>query len=114
MATDPAIRITKLSHHYGDRTALNEISFEVAAGEIFILVGPNGGGKTTLFRVLSTLIAPQSGEIQILGCDLIRQQAEIRRSLGVVFQAPSLDRKLTVIEISKRGRQSASRDQCFR
>lgn len=98
MATDPAIRITKLSHHYGDRTALNEISFEVAAGEIFILVGPNGGGKTTLFRVLSTLIAPQSGEIQILGCDLIRQQAEIRRSLGVVFQAPSLDRKLTVIE----------------
>ena len=98
MATDPAIRIAKLSHHYGDRTALNEISFEVASGEIFILVGPNGGGKTTLFRVLSTLIAPQSGEIHILGCDLIRQQAEIRRSLGVVFQAPSLDRKLTVIE----------------
>ena len=98
MTTEPAIRITKLSHHYGDRAALNEISFDVAAGEIFILVGPNGGGKTTLFRVLSTLIAPQSGEIQILGCDLIRQQAEIRRSLGVVFQAPSLDRKLTVIE----------------
>ncbi|MBP62936.1 MAG: ABC transporter ATP-binding protein [Planctomycetaceae bacterium] len=98
MTTDPAIRITKLSHHYGGRTALNEISFDVAAGEIFILVGPNGGGKTTLFRVLSTLIPPQSGEIQILGCDLIRQQAEIRRSLGVVFQAPSLDRKLTVIE----------------
>jgi ABC-2 type transport system ATP-binding protein len=70
----------------------------VATGEIFILVGPNGGGKTTLFRVLSTLIAPQSGEIQILGYDLRRQQAEIRRSLGVVFQSPSLDRKLTVIE----------------
>ena len=98
MATDPAIRISKLSHHYGDRAALNEISFDVATGEIFILVGPNGGGKTTLFRVLSTLIAPQSGEIQILGYDLRRQQAEIRRSLGVVFQSPSLDRKLTVIE----------------
>ena len=68
------------------------------AGELFAVLGPNGGGKTTLFRLLSTLIPLQAGSISILGHDLVRDTAAVRRLIGVVFQAPSLDRKLTVAE----------------
>ena len=78
--------------------ALADVSFEISRGEIFAFLGPNGGGKTTLFRLLSTLIPPQTGEIRILGLDLPRQAHAVRRAIGVVFQAPSLDRKLTVEE----------------
>ncbi len=93
-----AISTSLVSHHYGKRQALCDLSLEVEAGEIFVFLGPNGGGKTTLFRLLSTLIPLQSGEASILGFDLRRQQAEIRCRTGVVFQAPSLDKKLTVAE----------------
>ncbi|MGE0609321.1 MAG: ATP-binding cassette domain-containing protein [Pirellulales bacterium] len=93
-----AIEVTGLVHHYGDRRALAGLDLQVATGEIFGLLGPNGGGKTTLFRVLSTLIPPQEGTVRILGYDLRQQPAEIRRRIGVVFQAPSLDKKLTVRE----------------
>jgi ABC-2 type transport system ATP-binding protein len=94
----PAIRAQGLSHHYGTRRALDDVSLEVGAGEIFAVLGPNGGGKTTLFRVLSTLVPLQAGSVSVLGHDLVREQAAIRRHIGVVFQAPSLDRKLTVAE----------------
>jgi ABC-2 type transport system ATP-binding protein len=70
----------------------------VAAGEIFVLLGPNGSGKTTLFRVLSTLIPPQQGEVRILGASVTGDVDDVRRRMGVVFQAPSVDKKLTVIE----------------
>ena len=98
MSTSAAIDVRSLSHSYGARLALRELTLEVAQGEIFAVVGPNGGGKTTLFRVLSTLIRPQSGHAQVLGFDLARQPHEVRRHIGVVFQAPSLDKKLTVAE----------------
>jgi len=94
----PAVEIAGLSHSYGDRLAIDNLSLTIGAGEIFAVLGPNGGGKTTLFRVLSTLIPSQRGDVRILGCDLRRQTDAIRRQLGVVFQAPSLDRKLTVLE----------------
>jgi len=74
------------------------LEFEVGEGEIFAFVGPNGGGKTTLFRVLSTLVPMQTGTATILGWDLRKETSQIRRALGVVFQAPSLDKKLTVEE----------------
>jgi ABC-2 type transport system ATP-binding protein len=98
MPDTPAIEISHLAHRYGDHTAVADLSLSVAAGEIFVLLGPNGSGKTTLFRVLSTLIPLQTGEVNILGFNLRFEQDAIRRRLGVVFQAPSVDKKLTVIE----------------
>jgi ABC-2 type transport system ATP-binding protein len=88
----------KLTHRYGTRTALNELSFSVPKGQIFGVLGPNGGGKSTLFSILSTLIAPAAGRVEIAGADVVRQAAEVRRQIGVVFQSQSLDRKLTVNE----------------
>jgi ABC-2 type transport system ATP-binding protein len=93
-----AVHVLGLTHQYGERTALNGVSFSVAREEIFGLLGPNGGGKTTLFRVLSTLLRPTSGAGRIFGHDVVTEPAEVRRHLGVVFQHPSLDPKLTVIE----------------
>ena len=95
---ETAIRVAQLFHRYGQRTALDGLSFEIACGEIFAFLGPNGGGKTTLFRVLSTLVPCQSGEVEVLGCDLQKSAFAVRSRIGVVFQAPSLDKKLTVRE----------------
>lgn len=92
-----AVEIESLTHRYGARTALDALTLEVAEGQIFGLLGPNGGGKTTLFRILATALPPTSGCARILGHELSRT-AEIRRRIGVVFQAPSLDRMLTVRE----------------
>ncbi len=80
------------------RRALNDVSFTVAEGQLFGLLGPNGGGKSTLFRILATSFAPTSGSAALLGRDLIADPASVRPFLGVVFQYPSLDNKLTVRE----------------
>jgi ABC-2 type transport system ATP-binding protein len=94
----PAVATDSLSHAYGSRPALVDLNLEIRAGEMFAILGPNGGGKTTLFRLLSTLIPIQRGAASICGCDLARQPQAVRSLIGVVFQAPSLDRKLTVAE----------------
>lgn len=94
----PAVEIAAVTHRYGERTALDAVSFDVRPGEIFGLLGPNGGGKTTLFRLVSTLIPLQSGAVRILSHDVTSQTHAARRVMGVVFQAPSLDKKLTVAE----------------
>ena len=78
--------------------AVDRLSLEVDAGEIFVFLGPNGSGKTTLFRILSTLIPLQAGEVTVLGRSLRAQLRAVRHELGVVFQAPSLDKKLSVAE----------------
>ncbi|MCA9143044.1 MAG: ABC transporter ATP-binding protein [Planctomycetales bacterium] len=93
-----AIRVSGLSHFYGSRQAIRDLDLQIHAGEIFAFLGPNGGGKTTLFRVLSTLIPCQQGNVSILGFDLPQHVIDVRRRVGVVFQAPSLDKKLTVAE----------------
>src|SRR5271169_154417 len=93
-----AIDARALGFRYGDREALNDVSFAIARGEVFGFLGPNGGGKTTLFRILSTLIPIQSGRARVLGRDLAGDTMEIRRKMGVVFQHPSVDGKLTVLE----------------
>jgi ABC-2 type transport system ATP-binding protein len=92
------IQVQKLTHRYGDRLALSNISFEVREGEIFGLLGPNGGGKSTLFRILSTMMVPTDGRALIGGHDVERDPASVRRSVGVVFQTQSLDKALTVEE----------------
>lgn len=98
MPADLAIEIADVSHRYGSRTAVDRLSLSVRPQEIFVFLGPNGSGKTTLFRVLSTLIPLQSGRITMLGHDLASEAKAVRARLGVVFQAPSLDKKLTVAE----------------
>jgi len=80
------------------RPALAGLDFDVPAGSIFGFLGPNGGGKTTLFRILATLARPEAGTVRIFGADLATQAREVRRRLGVVFQSPSLDVQLTVRE----------------
>jgi ABC-2 type transport system ATP-binding protein len=93
-----AVAIEGLSHAYGKRQALVDLSLTIQPGEIFAVLGPNGGGKSTLFRLLSTLIPVQRGSATLFGNDLARQPHAIRPLIGVVFQSPSLDRKLTVAE----------------
>ncbi len=92
-----AISVDNLTHRYAERVALDNVSFKVRRGEMFGLLGPNGGGKTTLFKILSTLMMASSGEAQILDAPL-SQPARVREHLGVVFQQPSIDGKLTVRE----------------
>jgi len=94
----PVLETSGLGYRYGDRVALDDVSIAIAPGEIFGFLGPNGGGKTTLFRLLSTLVPLQSGSAQILGHDLRDRTVALRRQLGIVFQNPSLDAKLTVAE----------------
>lgn len=95
---EACIEVHELSHDYGSHKALAQLSLAISEGEIFVFLGPNGSGKSTLFRVLSTLFPPQSGDVFVNGLSAAREAASIRRILGVVFQSPSLDKKLTVRE----------------
>jgi ABC-2 type transport system ATP-binding protein len=96
--TYPARRGRRGTPASGPRKALAGVDFDVAAGTIYGFLGPNGGGKTTLFQILATLARPERGEVRMFGLDLVREAAEVRRRLGVVFQSPSLDLQLTVAE----------------
>ncbi len=98
LTADCLIEVENLSHRYQTRQALDKVSFNVSCGEIFGMLGPNGSGKTTLFRILSTLIPVTSGTVRILGYDLTTEAKTVRNLLGVVFQHPGLDVKLTVAE----------------
>ena len=92
------IQLQDLCHQYGDRVALAGVSFAVRPAEIFGLLGPNGSGKTTTFRILSTLMLPSGGRALIMGHDVAREPALVRRDIGVVFQAQSIDIKLSAEE----------------
>jgi len=94
----PVISVRDVVHRYENRTALNKVSFEVHSAELFGLLGPNGSGKTTLFRILSTLMVPTSGTATVAGIDAVREPGALRRKIGVVFQAQSVDPKLTARE----------------
>lgn len=95
---DPIITVSGITHDYANRRALNNVSFQIQRGEVFCFLGPNGGGKTTMFKILSTLIAPTAGRAEVDGHDVVTESAEVRKHIGVVFQSPSLDVKLTVRE----------------
>ena len=92
------ISVQNLVHRYENRTALNGVSFDVRPAELFGLLGPNGSGKTTLFRILSTLMIPTAGRAVVMGWDAAQDPASVRCQIGVVFQAPSVDAKLTAYE----------------
>ena len=93
-----AVETEGLGRNFGPRAALSGVDLAVREGEMFGLLGPNGGGKTTLFRILSTLLAPTAGRARVGGHDVVRAAMKVRRQLGVVFQSPALDPQLTVAE----------------
>jgi ABC-2 type transport system ATP-binding protein len=93
-----ALTVANLSHRYGERVALKQVNFSVPTGSIFALLGPNGGGKTTLFRIISTLLPTQPGGVEVFGHDVEAAASAVRRLIGVMFQSPALDRRLTVHE----------------
>lgn len=92
------ISAQNLVKKYGDFTAVNNISFDVRQGEIFAFLGPNGAGKTTTIKMLTTLLAPTSGTVELDGLNPVTEQTEARKRFGIVFQDPSLDDELTAWE----------------
>jgi ABC-2 type transport system ATP-binding protein len=96
--SSPAIRTRSLSRTFGTLRALDALDLEVARGTLFALLGPNGAGKSTTIAILTTLLAPTSGEASVAGFDVVRQPRDVRRSIGVVFQEVSLDDRLTARE----------------
>ncbi|HLW48404.1 MAG TPA: ATP-binding cassette domain-containing protein [bacterium] len=87
-----------LTRRFGDRAAVNDVSFEVRPGELFGLLGPNGAGKTTTHRVLTTTLEPTAGTAKVAGFDVVRDARRVRDLIGVVFQEPALDDRLTARE----------------
>ena len=92
---DYIITVENLTKKFGELVAVNDISFQVAPGEIFGFLGPNGAGKTTTINILCTLTKPSSGKAIVNGYDVVHQQSEVRQSIGLVFQDPSLDERLS-------------------
>ncbi len=92
------IRVRNLVRTFGDFAAVKDISFEVRKGEIFAFLGPNGAGKTTTIKMLTTLLRPTSGTVELDGLDPQCKQNEARRRFGIVFQDPSLEGELTAYE----------------
>ena len=89
------VQVANVSFRYGKHQALKDVALSVERKQIFGLLGPNGGGKTTLFRILCTLLVPQQGEARVMGVDVKRDPHKVRRLIGVVFQSNSLDLELT-------------------
>ncbi|MGB9826717.1 MAG: ATP-binding cassette domain-containing protein [Desulfofundulus sp.] len=92
------IRIENLVKKFGDLTAVDGINLSVYDGEIFGFLGPNGAGKSTTIKILSTLLRPTDGIVELAGYNVVKQPAQVRQSIGMVFQDPSLDNRLTAEE----------------
>lgn len=98
IAGPPIIRVEGLKRNFGKLEAVKGSSFEVYPGEIFGFLGPNGAGKSTTINMLCTLLKPTAGTANIAGFDVIRQRGQVRESIGLIFQDPSLDDRLTADE----------------
>lgn len=98
MSADAIVRTEALGHSYDEREALRSLDLSIQPGRLVALLGPNGGGKSTLFRILATLLRPTAGRAEIAGHDVVREPAKVRRAIGVAFQSPSLDPHLSVRE----------------
>ncbi|MCK4731686.1 MAG: ATP-binding cassette domain-containing protein [Methanophagales archaeon] len=93
--TEYAIETEALSKKFGDFTAVSNVNLNIEKGEIFGLLGPNGAGKTTTIKMLATLLKPSSGFAEVWNCNILKEQDAVRRSIGIVFQDPSVDTELT-------------------
>ncbi len=98
MSVTPALAVSRLSHSYGTRKALDDVSFTVAPGSFTVLLGLNGAGKSTLFSLVTRLYAARKGEIEIFGANVMRDPGAALRRLGVVFQARTLDLELSLMQ----------------
>jgi ABC-2 type transport system ATP-binding protein len=98
LADDLMIEVKGLTKSFKDLKAVDDVSFEVKRGEIFAFLGPNGAGKSTTIKMLTTLLRPTSGTMRLNGFDPATQSHAVRRSIGIVFQDPSLDDQLTALE----------------
>jgi len=94
----PAVEVEGLVKAYGEIEAVRDVSFTVAAGEVFGFLGPNGAGKSTTINVLCTLLRPTSGAARVSGFDVVTQRDDVRRHIGLVFQDPTLDGQLTAVQ----------------
>jgi ABC-2 type transport system ATP-binding protein len=90
-----AVYVENLTKKFGDFTAVDSVSFTVAAGEIFALIGPNGAGKSTIIKMLTTMLPPTSGTASVAGYDVLRQATDVRRNIGYIPQLLSSDGTLT-------------------
>ncbi|HTZ11033.1 MAG TPA: ATP-binding cassette domain-containing protein [Candidatus Margulisiibacteriota bacterium] len=95
---ETAISVKNLSRNFGSLQAVKNISFEVKQSEIFAFLGPNGAGKTTTINILCTLLMPTSGEATVNGFNVVTFPNEVRKSIGIIFQDPSLDERLSAYE----------------
>ncbi len=93
-----AVEVDGLVKKFGDLMAVDRVSFQVEKGEVFGFLGPNGAGKTTTINMLCTLLKPTAGSAKVNGYDVLTQKNEVRESIGMVFQDPSLDDRLTARE----------------
>ncbi len=98
MSDRPIIRVQHVVKSFGKVTAVNDVSFDVRAGELFAFLGPNGAGKTTTIKMLTTLLRPTTGSLELDGLDVTTHPMDVRKRFGVVFQDPSLDSDLTAWE----------------
>jgi heme exporter protein A len=94
-ATEPAVSVAALRRDYGERTALDGVSFALGQGETLLVLGPNGAGKTTLLRILATLLRPSGGEVRALGCSLPAEAWKLRGQIGFLGHEPLLYRDLS-------------------
>src|SRR5205809_4725718 len=96
MVREQVVRVDELSRHFGDKVAVDRVSFDIARAEVFGVLGPNGAGKTTTIKMLTTLLPPTSGRATVLGHDLRTEGRKIRAQIGVVQQQDSFDQGLNV------------------
>jgi len=89
------IKVQNLTKKFGSLVAVKEVSFEVKPGEVFGFLGPNGAGKSTTINILCTILRPTSGTAWVSCCDVLKEPHRVRREIGIIFQDPSLDDRLT-------------------
>src|SRR3954469_24423380 len=98
MSSNPVIEARNVIKTFGEIKAVDDISFEVKAGEIFAFLGPNGAGKSTTISMLTTMLRPTGGHLSLNGHDVTKDQAKARKSFGIVFQDPALEEELSAYE----------------